>query len=125
MVLAPERVAVSHGTAASAAASLHLRREATVVETEIAVFAEAPEVSGLAVLAPQQGITEWYPDPAQDLTPLGPLAAAAAVRGWRVMVVVPTGRMGEAHRALRGAPAMLQPWWSDGDQVRFGGPEVP
>lgn len=125
MVLAAERVAVSHGTAASAAASLHLRRESTVVETDIAVFADAPEVVGVAVLAPQQGITEWYPDAAQDLTPLGPLAAAAAVRGWRVMVVVPTGRMGEAHRSLRGVPVMLQPWWSDGERVRFGGPEVP
>ena len=125
MVLSAERLATTHHTAAAAAALLHLHRESTVVETPIALFAEAPEIAGVAVVAPQQGVTEWYPAELQELTPLGPLAAAAAGRGWRVMVVVPTARMGEAHRALRGVPVMLQPWWADQERVRFGGPEVP
>ena len=125
MVISAERLAATHSTAASAAASLHLHRESTVVETPIAVFVDAPEIVGVAVLAPQQGVTEWYPADLQGLTPLGPLAAATAGRGWKVIVVVPASRMGEAHRALRGVPVMLQPWWADRDQVRFGGPEVP
>ena len=125
MVLAADLVSVSHSRAASAAASIHLLRESSVVETALAGFTGVGEIAGVAVLAPEQGIVEWFPDPAQTLTPLAPLAAEAVGAGWLVTVLVPAIRMGEAHRSLRGIPVTLQPWWADGERVRFGGPEVP
>lgn len=123
MVLAPVRV--THETAATTAASIHLHYEGAVVETPLAGFTGAPELSGVAVLAPEQGLVEWFPHDAQSLVALGDHAAAAVGAGWRVAVLIPAGRMGEAHRALRGVPVTLQPWWPDGEHVRFGGPEVP
>ena len=125
MVLAAQQVVLTHRDAATTAASMHLRRESTVVETAMSGFTGATFISGVAVLAPQQGVVEWYPDMDQPLTPLAPLARDASTRGWRVAVVVPAVRMGEAHRALRGSSAVVQPWWIDGERVRFGGPEVP
>jgi hypothetical protein len=48
-----------------------------------------------------------------------------ADQGWKTTVVVPAGRMGEAHFALRGLPCRLQPWWEDGANVGFGSFEMP
>ena len=124
MVLAPV-TEVTHRSAATAAASLHLYHEGAVVETPLAGFTGADDVDGVAVVAPEQGLVEWFPHPEQDLGVLAGLAPRVAGTGWRVAVLVPAGRMGEAHRALRGAPVTLQPWWADGERVRFGGPEVP
>lgn len=124
MVLAPA-LEVSHRTAATTAASWHLYHEGSVVETPLAGFTGVDGVDGVAVVAPEQGIVEWFPHPDQDLAVLAGLAPSVAGTGWKVAVLVPAGRMGEAHRALRGSPVMLQPWWVDGDRVRFGGPEVP
>jgi hypothetical protein len=125
MVLAAEVLSVDHRLAASAAASIHLQRESSVVETALGGFTGIGDIAGVAVLAPEQGIVEWFPDPAQHLDPLAPLASEAVGAGWRVTVLVPALRMGEAHRALRGTPVTLQPWWAEGERVRFGGPEVP
>jgi hypothetical protein len=125
MVLAVQLAPVTHRSAASAAASIHLQRESSVVETALGGFTGAGDIAGVAVLAPEHGVVEWFPDPAQVLTPLAPLAAEAVGAGWRVTVLVPAPRMGDAHRALRGTPVTLQPWWAEGERVRFGGPEVP
>ena len=123
MVLAPARV--THQTAATAAASIHLHYEGSVVETPLAAFVGVADLAGVAVLAPEQGLVEWFPDGGQDLDSLAPFAAEATGAGWRVAVLVPAPRMGEAHRAMRGFDVTLQPWWADGAGVRFGGPEVP
>ena len=48
-----------------------------------------------------------------------------ADQGWKTTVVVPAGRMGEAHFALRGLPCRLQAWWEDGTNVWFGAYEKP
>ena len=42
-----------------------------------------------------------------------------------VCVVVAASRMGEAHRALRGAPCVVQPWWTEDGATHFGRPEQP
>jgi len=125
MVLAPAITRATHETAATTAASIHLHYEGAVVETPLAAFTGAPHLSGVAVLAPEQGLVEWFPHADQSLTPLAPFAGEAIGAGWRVAVLVPAMRMGEAHRALRGMDLTLQPWWADGETVRFGGPEVP
>lgn len=113
-----------HQAAATTAASIHLQYEGSVIETPLSAFSGEPGLEGIAVVAPERGLVEWFPSGDQTLAALvGPLRASAA--DWNVSVIVPAGRMGEAHRALRGAPITLQPWWVDGENVRFGGPEVP
>jgi hypothetical protein len=111
--------------AASTAAAIHMHYEGEVVETPLAAFSGIPSLDGIAVLAPRQGVAEMFPADRQDLAALGPVATSIAARGWRVAVVVPAARMGEAHRRLRGVDLHLQAWWDDGDRIRFGGPEVP
>jgi hypothetical protein len=119
----PARTA-THQTAATMAASIHLHYEGSVIETPLAAFVGEPTLDGVAVVAPERGLVEWFPSGDQELAPL---AAASKISSgdWAVSVVVPSTRMGEAHRALRGSPVTLQPWWADGESVRFGGPEVP
>ena len=56
---------------------------------------------------------------------VAPAVWALAARGWNVIAIVASARNGEAHRALRGTPCMLQPWWIDAGEVRFGGLERP
>lgn len=123
MVLATQTV--NHETAATVAASIHMHYEGEVVETPLASFAGINDFAGVAVLAPRRGLVEFFPSGGQALAPLGPLAASAVAGGWRVAVVVPTDRMGDAHRSLRGFRLDLQCWWEDADRICFGGPEVP
>lgn len=115
---------VTHQTAATTAASIHLHHQGEVVQTPLGSFAETPGVAGLAVLVPQQGLAEFFPADDQPLSTLGPIAATAAATGWDVAVLVPSERMGDAHRELRGFPLVLQAWWDEGDRICFGGPEV-
>ena len=56
---------------------------------------------------------------------VGPAVWALAARGWDVVALTPASRVGEAHRALRGTPCRLQPWWTDAAAVRFGKFETP
>lgn len=56
---------------------------------------------------------------------LAPAVWALSARGWSVVALSPAPRMGEAHRALRGAPCSLQPWWMESSTVRFGAIERP
>jgi hypothetical protein len=99
--------------------------EGEVVETPLGQFAGVGDLTGVAVLAPGQGLVEFFPSGHQPLLSLGPIAASAVASGWRVVVIVPTERMGDAHGSLRGYPLDLQCWWADGDRICFGGPEVP
>ncbi len=124
VVLAPVQ-SVTHSTAASVAASIHMHYEGEVVETPLGSFAAVSGLDGVAVLASGQGVVEFFPSGRQELAPLGPVAAAAVAVGWRVAVLVPADRMGDAHNALRGCALHLQAWWNDGDRICFGGPEVP
>ena len=113
-----------HQAAATTAASIHLQYEGSVIETPLAAFAGVPALDGIAVIAPERGLVEWFPSETQALADLVAPARTGSA-DWDVSVIVAASRMGEAHRALRGAPITLQPWWADGESVRFGGPEVP
>ncbi len=124
MVLAAPTT-ITHHVAATEAASIHMHYEGEVVETPLGSFVGVDGIDGVAVLAPNQGLVEFFPGDRQHLATLGPVAALVAASGWRVAVLVPTERMGDAHQSLRGFPLHLQSWWFDGDDVRFGGPEVP
>ena len=116
---------ITHQTAATAAASIHMHYEGEVVETPLGSFTGIDGLDGVAVLAPHQGLVEFFPGDQQPLSNLGPIAASVVASGWRVAVLVSTGRMGDAHRSLRGFPLQLQSWWADGDRICFGGHEVP
>ena len=48
-----------------------------------------------------------------------------ADRGWQTNVVVPAGRIGEAHTALRGVPCQIQAWWEDESGISFVAYERP
>jgi len=123
LLTAPGRTA-SHQTAATTAASIHLHYEGSVIETPLSAFVGEAALDGVAVVAPERGLVEWFPADHQGLAALA-AASRVSAADWAVSVIVPASRMGEAHRVLRGTPVTLQPWWPDGDGVRFGGPEVP
>lgn len=56
---------------------------------------------------------------------LAPAVWALAARGWSVVALAPAHRNGEAHRALRGTPCRIQPWWDVEEAVCFGAFETP
>ena len=116
---------VDHRTASARAASIHLRRHGEAVETPLNGFAGGQGLAGSAVVVPGQSLVEWYPDADQPLVDLAEPAHGIAASGWEVWVVVPSSRLGEAHRALHRRPVMLQGWWYEDESVHFGGPEVP
>ena len=98
----------------------------TVVETSLAAACGLDGVPGAAVLAADLGIAECVLGDDVDPGDLGPGIEILAAGGWAVTVLVPAARVGEAHAALRGRPARLQPWWPGRrDAVHFGAPEVP
>jgi len=107
------------------AASIHMHYEGEVIETPLGSFAGSDDLGGVAVLAPTQGLVEFFPSDDQALSFLGPVADEAVASGWRVVVIVPSERMGDAHRSLRGFRLGLQCWWAEQDRVCFGGLEVP
>lgn len=123
MVLATTET-ITHHAAATAATSIHMHYEGEVVQTPLDAFTGVVGLDGVAVLAPQQGIVEFFPSDRQPLSSLGPVAASVTADGWDVAVLVPSERMGDAHRSLRGFPVHLQAWWDGGDRICFGGPEV-
>lgn len=77
------------------------------------------------VVAVKQRIVEVVVDDGRDLAPLVNSAWHLEEQGWRVTVLAPLRLMGDAHRLLRGAPVLLQPWWIDDDAVLFGAFERP
>jgi hypothetical protein len=125
VVLTATTERATHHTAASTAASIHLHYEGSVIETPLAGFTGNADLDGVAVVAPERGIVEWFPSDLQRLEPLAAVSRTSTGPEWQLSVIVPASRMGEAHRALRGSPVTLQPWWVDQEGVRFGGPEVP
>lgn len=45
--------------------------------------------------------------------------------GLDVWVLVPLSRIAAAHETLRGVVDRIQPWWLEGDRIKFGTPRVP
>ncbi len=61
VVLAIDTARATHETAATTAASIHLYYEGSVIETPLAGFTGVPDVSGVAVMAPEQGVDRSSP----------------------------------------------------------------
>ncbi len=108
---------------AGAAADAWMRAGVTMVEMSTSALTGVG-AAGLALVAADEGIVECIAD--GDLGPLVTASRRLAADGWRVAILVPSARMGDAHRVLRGSPVRLQPWWSGADDsILFGVPEVP
>ena len=92
-----------------------------MVDREVAV-----DVARLSVVAAGESrVAEIMIDETVACQQLTPALWSLADQGWTATVVVPAGRMGEAHFALRGLPCRLQAWWEDGTSVQFGAHEIP
>ena len=119
-----------HTTAQVVAAvtAIHSRRGRDVVEIPLLELVHASLAADTAtvpgIVAPDERVVELIVDDG-PFEAIAPAVWALAARGWNVVAISPARRMGEAHRALRSTPCTLQPWWAEGDEVRFGGFETP
>ena len=108
---------------ADAAVDAWIRVGTTMVEMTMSGLTGVA-TPGIALIAAEEGIVECVVE--GDLGPLVKAARRITADGWKVAVLVPSARMGEAHRVLRGTPVRIQPWWRGADDsVLFGVPEVP
>jgi hypothetical protein len=111
-----------------AASGVYERRGSEALEipllemVQVAVGADVAHIR--CVVAVAERIVEIVVDEG-PFEALGPSVWALAARGWEVVVLSPAGRTGEGHRALRGTPCLLQPWWIEDEGVRFGRHETP
>jgi hypothetical protein len=97
-----------------------------VVTTALSAITGSSALEAHTVVVPEAGEVECFPRVDDDLADLRAPLRGLFATGWRITVLVAAGRMGEAHRSLRGVPVTIQPWWEDPDgAVCFGGPEVP
>ncbi len=78
-----------------------------------------------AIIAAEQRAVEIVADDGLELERLAPATWAMAGRGWDVVVLVPSERIGDAHASLRSVPCHLQPWWIDPAGLWFGALEIP
>ncbi len=113
---------------ADAAARIDAARGNQVLEIpllEMVHVALAADVATVrSVVAVEERTVELVVDD-RPFEALGPAVWALSARGWNVAVRVPCGRAGEAHRALRGTPCLLQSWWRQDERVCFGAFEIP
>jgi hypothetical protein len=115
------------GSRVTAAAARCYRQLGTiVVERPFAEVAGVEDAAGDAVVAVDEGRIECVVAEPFTGAPLLAGIHTLASDGWTVTVLCAASLCGEAHRTLRGAPAAIQPWWIDADDVVcFGAPEVP
>ena len=78
-----------------------------------------------AVVAAEQRLAEIIVAEDTNLEQLAAASWALSGRGWDIIVLVPCGRIGDAHSSLRATPCQIQPWWSDADGIWFGALETP
>ncbi len=95
----------------------------TVIETDLEV-ASGVSAPGRAIVAGDVAVVECVADPEQPIADLGAAVSRMAADGWAVTVLVPMIRLGEAHKSLRGRPAVVQGWWVEGEAIRFGAHET-
>lgn len=106
----------------AACARVYETRRQAVEELEVA---ERWDGTAHVLVIRELGRVECVLDHDADPTVYPAVVSDLARAGWEVWALIPTEQMGAAHRALRGAPVMLQPWWMTGDHVHFGRPEIP
>jgi len=121
-------VDVAAGVTDAVVAAYTARREKvrTMPVSELVSGFVSSDLSTLtAVVAAEQRVAEIVAEDSHNLERLAAAAWALAGRGWDLIVLVPTSRIGDAHASLRSAPCLIQPWWSDADGVWFGALETP
>ena len=96
-------------------------------EMTLAEVLGAPNPAGAArvVVVPKLRIVEIMLDDESHPDALANVAWTLDDRSWKLNVVLPLERLGEAHIALRGTPSTLQGWWYEDDAVHFAGFERP
>jgi hypothetical protein len=96
-------------------------------EMTLAEVLGTPQAAGAAraVVVPKLRIVEIVLDDESHPDTLANVAWTLDDRSWKLNVVLPLERLGEAHTALRGTPSTLQGWWYEDDAVRFAGFERP
>ncbi len=120
--------AVTDAVVAAAAVAAYVARGNRVLDisliemVHVSVGADVATVR--SIVAVEDRVVELVVDDG-PFEALGPAVWALAARGWDVVALTPSGRNGEAHRALRGTPCRIQPWWAEGREVRFGRLETP
>jgi hypothetical protein len=78
------------------------------------------------VITPDSNTVEIVTGGDTDLGTLGRSCLVLEDEGWRVVALVPLGRLGTAHTLCRASGiARLQPYWPQGETVVFGSPEIP
>lgn len=107
----------------------YTKRHEPVVESWLAEIAGVPVTDSLGfhscVAAIDRRIVEIVVPSATDASGLSAVVWDLAYSGWQVTVLVPASDLGSAHRALRGTPCRLQPWWYHGGELVFGHHERP
>ena len=82
---------IGYREAAATAAAIHMHYEGEVVETPLRSFADDPALDGVAVLAPTQGVVEFFPSEGQPVAPLAQAIETAAAQGWSVGTMTTIG----------------------------------
>jgi hypothetical protein len=111
---------------ATAAAGVHVARGGVAAVGPLGEVVGDVTGAGRSLWAVVSDTTiEVVRDESTDAAATAVAVAALAAAGWRVVVLVASQFMGDAHRALRGLPCRLQQWWFEADEVAFGVFEVP
>lgn len=113
---------------ADAAAGIHAARGNQVLDIPLLEMVHVALAADMATVRSVVAVEERTVELVVDERPFEALARAVwalSARGWNLAVLVPCGRAGEAHRALRGTPCRLQSWWIQNGRVYFGAYEIP
>lgn len=128
MVVALDVEASVHRLVAEATVRAYVARGNQVLEVPLLEMVHVSVGADVAtirsVVAVEDRVVELVVDDG-PFEALCPAVWALSARGWEVVALTPAHRNGEAHRALRGTPCRLQPWWISADEVRFGRLEKP
>lgn len=128
MVVAVQLDHAREATVAEAATASYAARGRRVLEIPLIemvhVSVGADVASMRSIVSVEDRTVELVVD-GDPFEAIAPAVWALAARGWEVVALAPCGRNGEAHRALRGTPCRIQPWWLEEDGVHFGSHEQP
>ena len=110
----------------AATLDVYTRRRDLATEMPLAELLSVPSDLGAlrAVVGATDRTVEIVIDAEVEAAAVAPSTWALAAKGFRPIVLIALDRIGEAHEGLRGTPCRLQPWWSSGDEIVFGGFET-
>jgi hypothetical protein len=106
---------------ALASAWSHQRKANLVVETFLGALVDDTAIDAIeTVIVVELDVVELVVDEAPDWESLNKAIRLIASDFSKIVVLAPSAAMGDAHRYLRSAPAVLQQWWLESAAVRFG-----